>query len=242
LNCDLQTRKAKAAALKCGHQPLSPVRKAVISLLLFAITGCSTDISSSKTTNDFGSNSDTQSKSAPKISPQSQLPVPPTIANEYPSAGQLNQGRPTPGTAESQLPLGNGQLDDTINSDRSRSSDQVGNVVPSTPPTTATTAPLSYAPFACIARLIPTLDRTPTGKKALILRVSVTEGRPKGGWWRLYSGPEIISGGLTFDSVGNSESSTFLVNAGSTVSAEIFASAQFLSSSIACEVETAVAP
>jgi hypothetical protein len=82
----------------------------------------------------------------------------------------------------------------------------------------------------------------PKNKKPVILRVSVTEGRPRGGWWRLYFGRKIISGGLTFDSDGYSESSTLIVDAGSTIYAEIFASAQFLSSSIACEAETVVAP
>jgi hypothetical protein len=241
LNCGLQTRKARAAALKSGHQPLSPARKAVISLVLFAITGCSTGVSSSKTTNDLLPNSDFQSNSALTIRPQDQLPTTSKSAT-YPSTGPTDQGQPTPGTADTEFPFGNGDADNTINSDTSRSSDRPVNSVPSTPPTIATTAPLSYTPFACIARLVPTLDRMSSGKKALILRVSVTEGKPKGGWWRIYYGSEIISGGLTFDSSGNSESSTLTVNAGSTVYAEIFASSQFLSSSIACEAQTTVSP
>ena len=242
ISTEMATKKCQLGAPRRKHQPLSLMKLTGISLVLLAVTSCAGEASPSKTTNTSVPISDTQSNSAQTIQPQNQLPTTSTMSTRNPSTGSTDQGQPTPGNVGAQLPIRNGDVENTLNSGDGGSSNQPQNSVPAPPPTTATTMLSSYTPFACIARLVPTLSPMPAGKKAVVLRVSVTEGRPKDGWWRLYFGREIISGSLTFDSVGNSESSTLTVNAGSTVYAEIFASAQFLSSSIACEAETAVAP
>lgn len=76
----------------------------------------------------------------------------------------------------------------------------------------------------------------------MFLRVARTDGTAKNGWWRIRYGNESLSGDLTFGAGGMAQTSTFVVPAGSTVIAEVFASNQYLPTSLSCEAETTVRP
>lgn len=114
--------------------------------------------------------------------------------------------------------------------------------LPPVTPASATTTTISYTPFLCIARIVETPDRVPNGKKAVLLRVAVTDGKVERGWFRLQHDVNQVTAQVEFNSAGMGESDTLVVAAGATVTAQVFASSQFIPASMACNVRSTVRP
>lgn len=158
--------------------------------------------------------------------------------------GQLYPGQPFPGQSfpGQTNPGASGSRSTTTTTQSGRPASTTSTVAPPTTPTFATSTTLNYTPFACVARLVTTLDPVPAGKRTVFLRVARTDGDAPRGWWRIRYGADALSGDIAFATNGMAQTSTLIVPAGSKVSAEVFASGEYLATSMACEAQTTVAP
>lgn len=161
----------------------------------------------------------------------------PTFPGGLPPTGSSFPGQPNPGSQGAA-----GSRATTTTTPFGRPTTTTSTPVAPTRPTFATSTTLNYVPFACVARLISTVDQVPAGKRTVFLRVALTDGDATKGWWRIRYGSDALSGDLTFGTNGMAQTSTLVVPAGSTIVAEVFASREYLPTSIACEGRTTVAP
>ena len=167
--------------------------------------------------------------------PGQQYPGQPFPGQSFP--GQSFPGQTNPGSQGAA-----GSRATTTTTPGGRPAATTSTVAPTTTPTFATSTTLNYTPFACVARLISTVDQVPAGKRAVFLRVALTDGEATKGWWRIRYGSDALSGDLTFGTNGMAQTSTLVAPAGSTVTAEVFASGEYLPTSMACEARTTLAP